>query len=588
MIDSARLLKDLQRLLRSLEDDLRQRLEEHPELDAQVKAEYDRARGRGRTGQTYSVWRDEYLTQVAVHWILGAVFVRFLEDNEFLPEPWLSGPGKRLNLARDRHQAFFMANPAATDRDYLLASFEEVRRHPVTAALFDERHNPIYRLGPSADGARALVELLRKVDPDTAGLVHDFTDAARGTRFLGDLYQDLSESARKRFALLQTPEFVEEFILDRTLTPAIEEFGLSEVRLIDPACGSGHFLLGAFTRLLALWQRNEPGLNERDQAQKALDQVYGVDLNPFAVAIARFRLLIAALGASGVERLSDTPDFKMNLAAGDSLLHGPRPGSVVMHQQYLLGADPLLHVYETEDADELRRILGQSYHVIVGNPPYITPKDPALNDAYRHLFGSCYMKYSIAVPFTERFFDLALAPAPGNLSPAGFVGLITSNSFMKREFGKKLIEGYFPRWDLTHVIDSAGAYIPGHGTPTVILVGRNRPPVAHTVRTVMGIRGEPALPDVPAEGLVWTAILAQLDRAGSIGTYVSVSDLPRERLHSHPWSLAGGGASDLKERVELARRCCLGDISESIGITLFTLEDDAYLIPPEAARRRRL
>lgn len=34
--------------------------------------------------------------------------------------------------------------------------------------------------------------------------------------FLGDLYQDLSEQARKDYALLQTPEFVEEFILDRT------------------------------------------------------------------------------------------------------------------------------------------------------------------------------------------------------------------------------------------------------------------------------------------------------------------------------------------------------------------------------------
>ena len=64
------------------------------------------------------------------------------------------------------------------------------------------------------------------------------------TRFLGDLYQDLSEAARKTYALLQTPEFVEEFILDRTLTPAIEEFGLDGLRMIDPTCGSGHFLLG--------------------------------------------------------------------------------------------------------------------------------------------------------------------------------------------------------------------------------------------------------------------------------------------------------------------------------------------------------
>ncbi len=56
--------------------------------------------------------------------------------------------------------------------------------------------------------------------------------------------------------------------------------------------------------------------------------------------------------------------------------------------------------------------------------------------------------------------------------------MITANSFMKREFGKKLVEEFFADVDLTHVIDTSGAYIPGHGTPTVILLaataGRSR------------------------------------------------------------------------------------------------------------------
>lgn len=81
----------------------------------------------------------------------------------------------------------------------------------------------------------------------------------RDTRFLGDLYQDPSEAIRRRYALLQTPEFVEEFILDQTLDPAITEFGLEDVTLIDPTCGSGHFLLGAFRRLLGRSQKAAPG-----------------------------------------------------------------------------------------------------------------------------------------------------------------------------------------------------------------------------------------------------------------------------------------------------------------------------------------
>ena len=54
------------------------------------------------------------------------------------------------------------------------------------------------------------------------------------TRFLGDLYQDLSEAVRKRYALLQTPEFVEEFILDQTLEPALADRPLEGFTVIDP------------------------------------------------------------------------------------------------------------------------------------------------------------------------------------------------------------------------------------------------------------------------------------------------------------------------------------------------------------------
>ena len=114
--------------------------------------------------------------------------------------------------------------------------------------------------------------------------------------------------------MVQTPEFAEEFILDRTLTPATQEFGFRNVRLIDPTCGSGHFLLGAFHRLLALWVKGEPGRNIRDMAQQVLDAVAGVDINPFAVAIARFRLLVVALKACGINRRERNP-FRTRLLA---------------------------------------------------------------------------------------------------------------------------------------------------------------------------------------------------------------------------------------------------------------------------------
>ena len=527
---------------------------------------------------------------MAVAWILGCVFVRFLEDNTLVDPPHLSGPGERRQRALDEHTLYFRAHPTDTDREYLLHVFRAVAALPVAGQLFDERHNPLWRpalefRAPSGDAAGRLLRLWQRVDPDSGSLAHDFTDPAWDTRFLGDLYQDLSESARKKYALLQTPEFVEEFILDRTLTPAIEEFGFREIRLVDPACGSGHFLLGAFRRLDTLWAKHEPGTNPRERASRVLDQVAGVDLNPFASAIARFRLCVAALRASAVQRLADAPAFELHVATGDSLFHGPRPGLTGARQEYLDPEhDPLGHVYRTEDAKALRAILGRRYHVVVGNPPYITPKDKAQNGEYRKRFGSCHGKYSLAVPFTECFFDLAQASAPGAAESAGFVGMITANSFMKREFGKKLIEEFIPRWDLTHVVDTSGACIPGHGTPTVILFGRHRRPVNPHLRAVMGIRGEPVIPDNAAEGRVWSAIVQQIDQPESRSDFVSVLDVPRQRFQTHPWSTGGAtslGAAELKTLLDEAGATSLPAASRSL---LVKREND-YIVH---ARRRHL
>ena len=132
--------------------------------------------------------------------------------------------------------------------------------------------------------------------------------------------------------------------------------------------------------------------------------------------------------------------------------------------------------------------------------------------------------------------------------------MITANSFMKREFGKKLIEDYLPTKALTHVIDTSGAYIPGHGTPTVILFARNQRPQDEPIRAVLGIRGEPSTPEDAAQGKVWRSIVDLLERPGSENAYVSVVDQERGTYARHPWSVGGGGATELKALIESAAR----------------------------------
>jgi len=598
MIDARALTADLKRLVTELEDDIRQQAGEDPETDERLLDEHKAARAADRTAASFEEWRDGEVTQAAVGWVLSTVFVRFLEDNRLIDDPLVGGIGDRLAAAKGRRDVYFDQHPSHSDRDYLQASFRQVAAFPATAALFDEGHAAVWQLAPSADGAKAVREFFLRPDPQTGELVHDFTDPAHDTRFLGDLYQDLSEAAKKRYALLQTPEFVEEFILDRTLTPAIAEFGLTTVRLIDPTCGSGHFLIGALRRLFAARQDHEPGTPPEQLVQTILEQqVFGVDLNPYATAIARFRLVIEAVGLASVGRLADAPPIALNLATGDSLLHGPvsavgrdgnLAGQLFEADVYRVGIE---HAYATEDADGLRRILGQGYHAVVGNPPYIAVQDAKLRDAYRARYRFCHGKYVMTVPFMERFFELArIVNETTGLTDAGFVGKITGNNFMKREFGKPLVDEFLPGHDsqtpvdLSAVIDASGAYIPGHGTPTVILFGRTRRPTDRTLRVLDGVRGEPSQPADPARGVVWTSIVDLIDQPGNESRFVRSSDVVRSEVLSHPMTLGIG--RDLKRTIEERSETTVGDRSSSVGITAFTLEDDLYLQPPDTFARR--
>ncbi|MFP5514920.1 MAG: BREX-2 system adenine-specific DNA-methyltransferase PglX [Alphaproteobacteria bacterium] len=581
MIDATALLKDLKRLLRALETDIRERVS-GTALDAELRADWQAARDARRTAQAYTAWLDEEVTQAAVHWVLGCVFLRFVEDNGLVDRPWLSGPGERLEMARDRHEAWFRANPTGEERDFLLACFAEAAELPGLGALFDRRHNPLWRLPVSGDGAILLREFWQRRDPDSGVLVHDFTDGDLGTRFLGDLYQDLSEAARKRFALLQTPEFVEEFILDRTLDPAVREFGFREVRLIDPTCGSGHFLLGAFRRLFGLWSLHEPTRNPRDSAQKALDAVCGVDINPFAAAIARFRLLIAALTACGIASLRGAPDFRVSVAVGDSLLHGKRFMEVRGWQMSLMPEDGLAHVYHEEDREALDLILGRQYHAVVGNPPYITVKDEALNQAYRERYFTCHRQYSLSIPFIERFFDICASKKEGEF---GYIGIISSNSFLKREFGKKLVEKFIPRINITHVVDSAGCNIPGHGTPTIILFGRNSSPSGTPVRLVSSLRGEDPNKVNSGGGPAWLEITDKIDEPGSTGNYISVADKDRTFFYSFPLVLGGGNESEAKKIIENSAKNKLSDLEVSMGFVGMTHADEIMCFPQDFSKR---
>lgn len=155
------------------------------------------------------------------------------------------------------------------------------------------------------------------------------------TRWLGDLYQAFfvndPKGPVKQNALVQTPDFVGNFLLDRAFDPSLEEFGLPGFRAIDPTCGTGHILLQMLGRLFQRWQKADPGGSPELHTRRALGSVHGVDCDPFAVSLAKLRLLRAALRLSGRVGVPVKP-FPIKVAWGDSLLepeHALQPNAVL-------------------------------------------------------------------------------------------------------------------------------------------------------------------------------------------------------------------------------------------------------------------
>jgi hypothetical protein len=321
-----------------------------------------------------------------------------------------------------------------------------------------------------------------------------------------------------------------------------------------------------------------------DLARRTLDQVYGVDINPYAVAIARFRLVLALLDAVGIKRLERAPDIKPNVVVADSLLHrfGERSNTQMRFSEQRSMDDISWgdQLFRLENRAAVERVLSRRFHAVVGNPPYVREADTIKRRKYLEMYESAVGKYTLPAPFTERFFDLAIEN--------GFVGLINSNAWAKRAYGKTLVEQVLPRFDVRKVVDTAGVYIPGPGVPTLLLFGRRRHSPGLPIVAVLGKRGEDREHDDPANAPVWSEIRSQHQNVGYDGRHVSVEHVPSHELSRYPWLLAGGGARELKASLDAHASGALARLVENLGVSISIGHDDVYLRPIGVPQTRSL
>lgn len=209
---------------------------------------------------------------------------------------------------------------------------------------------------------------------------------------------------------------------------------------------------------------------------------------------------------------------------------------------------------------------------MVGNPPYVRENDTAKRRRYLDMYESAAGKYTLSAPFTERFLELA--------TDAGFIGLINANAFTKRDFGQTLISKVLPRSHVTKVVDTSGAYLPGHGTPTLILFARRRSrPEGAQVISVLGKRGESTEPAEPSSAPVWSEIVSHHNEVGFEGTFISVEQMSDAEVARHPWVLVGGGARQLKRRLDDSAATSLAEASDDVGVSINVGHDEIFLRP---------
>ncbi len=316
-----------------------------------------------------------------------------------------------------------------------------------------ERLNPIIR------NLLLMADFDFQSDLDVNILGHIFEQSLTDLEALAGTSED---SRRRKEGIYYTPSYVTAYICKETVirvlsdgktTDADEllsiysgdiaslERRLRDIRILDPACGSGAFLLEAVDLLLDIHrivrlaketegrfligstagnQSSAPQYwslerwSEEDEAREIIeDCIFGVDKNPESVEITRLSLFLKV--ATINRKLFD---LSRNIRVGNSLVS----------DQAVAGARAF--DWKTEFPEIAER---GGFDVILGNPPYVRVQrlDHAEADYLHRTFKkSVGGKFDLSVPFFERALEL--------IRPEGWVGFISSSQWMNTDYGRRL------------------------------------------------------------------------------------------------------------------------------------------------------
>ena len=230
---------------------------------------------------------------------------------------------------------------------------------------------------------------------------------------------------RKEQGIYYTPTYVVDYIVKNTIGELAKDkkVDLSKIKVLDPACGSGSFLMKAFDYLVTLDRKKN-----KDSDQMKLDtsgvsatygrkieilknNIFGVDLDPKAVEIAQLNLLLKA-----AEKKHRLPTLQENIKVGNSLIDDSTVSS---------------RAFKWEE--QFKEIISNGgFDVVIGNPPYVRPHNILPED--KSFLWKNYKTSSNKTDIYAYFFEKELSLLKNNRK----LGLITSNTYFSLESFKKL------------------------------------------------------------------------------------------------------------------------------------------------------
>ncbi|MDB4873806.1 MAG: eco57IR: type restriction enzyme Eco57I [Gemmatimonadetes bacterium] len=407
---------------------------------------------------------------------------------------------------------------------------------------------------------------------------------------------------RKAGGVYYTPTYVVDDIVGRTLGPLLadrrpvpatrgKETG-ANIRIVDPACGSGSFLLGAYQFLLD-WHldwylANDPGKWARQRQPRLvqvrsdewrltiderkrilLQSIYGVDIDAQAVEVTKLSLLLKVLEGETQQTVQTNlalyngeralPDLDANIRRGNSIIDAD-----FFSGRLALGGedDPYSRIRPftwDEEFPAIFRRKNAGFDAVIGNPPYVlmqSLEEPMIETYLAHKYRAARYKIDTYHVFMERGIDL--------LRDGGRLGYITPSSFLRNKFARNLREVILEKTevDTLRVFKYPVFRDASVDTCETILVRRMAPARDHQVSVISSQLPE----DVTEE-----------------------ESVPQSGWASHPdkqFGLVGGAMADSLAAALDQRSIPLGDFATAyFGIQTFARE--AYVTDWPATKNHR-